>query len=185
VSESRRVVPAWLHALAERAREGSDSYRDDQTAGVNVTRWVDELERERDEASQVVDATRRLAIDASNQQRAWLFKALDRDYDDTTPLGDLIFEVVRDRAEFEGEAKYLAGELAEAQEQVRQLRERLEGAGPVVWQYGKQEPTAPDGVVPLVGTPRLVTASVVRRPLRAAGPWGPVGEETTEGASGE
>ena len=125
MSESRRVVPAWLHALAERAREGSDSYRDDDPPEVNVTRWVDELERERDEASAAKQGVLRMSIDASNQQRAWLFKALGCDYDGKTPLGDLIFKVVEDRAVFEGEAKYLADELAEAQEQVRQLTERL------------------------------------------------------------
>lgn len=125
MSESSGVAPAWLHALAERAREGSDSYRDDQPAEVNVTRWVDELERERDEASAAKQGVLRMSIDASNQHRAWLFKALGREYDDKTPLGDLIFKVVRDRAEFEGEARYLAGELAEAQEKVRQLTERL------------------------------------------------------------
>ena len=116
------------------------------------------------------------------RQRHRLFAELERQPDDTS-LEELIGQVVRERAELIEECARLRDALADAGAENR----RLTGQdGPVVWQYGMPDPTldGPDGVVALDAPPRLVTASMVRRPMRPVGPWAPASEETTEGASG-
>lgn len=42
---------------------------------------------------------------------------------------------------------------------------------PDLWQYAHRDADEPDGLMELDGTPRVITARTLRRPMRAIGPW--------------
>jgi hypothetical protein len=45
------------------------------------------------------------------------------------------------------------------------------GGEPDLWQYAHRDADEPDGLMELDGTPRVITARTLRRPMRAVGPW--------------
>ena len=52
---------------------------------------------------------------------------------------------------------------------------------PDLWQYGRPDPDeGPDAVMAYDGSPRVITPRMVRRPMRAVGPWQPVPAEGTD-----